>query len=128
MTLPEEHHRETCQLLKAIDKTKIASWLLNQGYFPEQYVLPPSFRVSNFEIKNEPYIKNLSDPPRRHLSYVSFPKSLLTSRVFGIQHPHNYHDIVYWLINDWDNIVDHIFCKDNLIYTYSIPIPAEASH
>ena len=27
MTLPEEHYKETCTLLKAIDKNKIATWL-----------------------------------------------------------------------------------------------------
>ncbi len=126
MTLPEEHYKETFILLKAINKREIASWLLNQGYFPEQYVLPPSFQVNSFELQDQPYIKDLKSPPRRDLSCVSYPKTLITSRVFGIQHPHNYHDIVYWLIDDWDNILDHIFCYGNLIYTYSIPIPVNS--
>ncbi len=122
MTLPEKHYHETSKLLRAIDKRKIAYWLLNQGYFPEQYVLPPSFQVNDFELCDKPYI-NLKEPPRRQLNCVSFPKSPLASRVFGIQHPHNYHDIVYWLIDEWDLVLDHIFCDDNLIYSYSIPIP-----
>jgi len=37
ITLPEEHYRETCSLLKAIDKNKIAAWLLEEGYFPGEY-------------------------------------------------------------------------------------------
>jgi hypothetical protein len=127
ITLPEEHYKETRSLLKAIDKNKIATWLLEEGYFPEQNILPPSFKVGNFVLKNDPYIRNLKDPSRRNLGCVSYPKSFLTYRVFGIQHPHNYHDIVYWLIDDWDNIVDHIFVNDTLIYTYSIPIPVNAS-
>jgi len=128
MTLPEKHCKETHSLLKAIDKNKIASWLLVEGYFPEQNILPPSFKVDNFVLKNAPYIRNLKDPPRRELGTVSYPKSFLTYRVFGIQHPHNYHDIVYWLTDDWENIVDHIFLKDNLIYTYSMPIPVNSKN
>ena len=125
-TLPEEHYKETCSLLKAIDKNKIATWLLEEGYFPEQNILPPSFKVGTFILKNDPYIQDLKDPPRRNLGCVSYPKSFLTSRVYGIQHPHHYHDIVYWLIKDWAAIIDHIFNNDNSIYTYSIPIPVNA--
>lgn len=125
-TLPEEHYKETCSLLKAIDKNKIATWLLEEGYFPEQNILPPSFKVANFVLKNDPYIRNLKKPPRSNLGCVSYPKSFLTSRVYGIQHPHHYHDIVYWLIKDWAAIIDHIFNNDNSIYTYSIPIPVNA--
>jgi len=126
-TLPEEHYRETCSLLKAIDKNKIATWLLEEGYFPEQNILPPSFKVDNFVLKSVPYISDLKDQPRRNLGCVSYPKSFLTSRVYGIQHPHNYHDIVYWLIQDWATIIDHIFNNDNSIYTYSMPIPVNAN-
>jgi hypothetical protein len=127
ITLPEEHYKETCSLLKAIDKNKIATWLLEEGYFPEQNILPPSFKVDNFVLKNDPYIRNLKKPPRSNLGCVSYPKSFLTSRVYGIQHPHHYHDIVYWLIQDWAAIIDHIFNNNNSIYTYSIPIPVNAN-
>ena len=65
MTLPEQHFNETRDLLINVEKSKIASWLLEEGYYPEQYVLPPSFKVIDFPLKDEPYIKNLSDPPRR---------------------------------------------------------------
>jgi len=126
-TLPEEHYKETCNLLKAIDKNKIATWLLEEGYFPEQNILPPSFKVDHFVLKNNPYIRNLKKPPRSNLGCVSYPKSFLTSRVYGIQHPHYYHDIVYWLIQDWATIIDHIFNNDNSIYTYSMPIPINAN-
>ncbi len=126
ITLPEEHYKETCSLLKAIDKNKIATWLLEEGYFPEQNILPPSFKVGNFVLKNDRYVRNLKKPPRSNLGCVSYPKSFLTSRIYGIQHPHHYHDIVYWLIKDWAAIIDHIFNNDNSIYTYSIPIPVNA--
>ena len=123
MSLIEKHFRKTEKLIKLISNDLIANWLLNEGYYPEQYVVPPSFLVKNFELQENEYITDLANPPRRELINISYPKSLLTSRIFGIQHPHNYHDIVYWMINDWENIIKHIFHKDLKIFSYSFPIP-----
>lgn len=123
MSLIEKHFRKTEKLIKLISKDLIADWLLNEGYYPEQYVVPPSFVVKDFKLQTTEYITDLSDPPRRNLINISYPKSLLTSRIFGIQHPHNYHDIVYWLMSDWDSIVEHLFHKDLKIFSYSFPIP-----
>ncbi|UBM61361.1 RNA-directed DNA polymerase [Candidatus Sulfidibacterium hydrothermale] len=123
MSLIEKHFRKTEKLIKLINEDLIANWLLNEGYYPEQYVVPPSFRVKDFELQENVYINNLANPPRRKLINISYPKSLLTSRIFGIQHPHNYHDIVYWLMDDWDNIINHIFHEDLKIFSYSFPIP-----
>ena len=50
----EKHIRKTEGLLRAIDKAKIAEWLLNEGYFPEQYVLPPTFKVDGFQLEANP--------------------------------------------------------------------------
>jgi hypothetical protein len=124
--LVEKHYKKTAKLVRAINKRLIGSWLLNDGYYPEQYVLPPSFTVSDFRLKRTPYNKDLKDPARRNLVNISYPKSLLTSRVFGIQHPYYYHDIVYYLLQDWDLILDHIFHKDLRIFSYSFPIPINA--
>lgn len=126
MTLPENHFRKTAKLLRAIKKTDIAEWLLNEGYYPEQYVLPPSFRVSKFKLKTKPYNKNISKLAKRNLVSISYPKSLLTSRVFGIQHPFNYHDIVFYMMRNWKKIVDQLFHKDLKIFPYSFPIPLNA--
>lgn len=126
MTLIENHSKETAKLVKAIDKKVISEWLLNNGYLPEQYVLPPSFSVTDFKLNSEPYNKNLNDLVRRKLVTISYPKSLLTSRVFGIQHPFNYHDIVFHLIEDWGTVIDHLFHKDLKIFSYSFPIPLNA--
>lgn len=49
MILPEKHFKATAKLVRALDKYEVAHWLLNDGYYPEQYVLPPSFSVLNFE-------------------------------------------------------------------------------
>ena len=123
MNLIEKHFRKTEKLIKLISKDLIADWLLNEGYYPEQYVVPPSFKVTDFKLQEKEYISDFKDPPRRELTNISYPKSLLTSRTFGIQHPHNYHDIVFWLISDWDNVINHIFHKDLRIFSYSFPIP-----
>lgn len=126
MTLVEKHFIKTARLVKALDKDEIANWLLNNGYYPEQYVLPPSFTVSDFKLKKRAYFKDLKDPPRGNLETISYPKSLLTSRVFGIQHPFNYHDIVFYILDDWDNILEHLFDEDLKIFSYSFPIPVNA--
>ncbi|RLD61552.1 MAG: hypothetical protein DRJ01_07665 [Bacteroidetes bacterium] len=126
MSLIEKHFRKTEKLIKLIGQDKIADWLLNEGYFPEQYVIPPSFKVSDFKLQENEYIKDLRQPARRNLINISYPKSLLTSRIFGIQHPWNYHDIVYWLIKNWDDVLGHIFHKDLKIFSYSFPIPVNA--
>lgn len=126
MNLVEKHIRNTEKLLRAIDKTKIANWLLNEGYFPEQYVLPPAFKVRNFELEENPKNADIKNLARREIISISYPKTLLTSREFGIQHPYNYHDIVFYLMQDWDAIMNLIFHKDLKIFSYSFPIPVNA--
>lgn len=123
MNLVEKHFRQTEKLLKAINKITIAKWLLNEGYFPEQYVLPPSFKVQGFELQNNPKNSDIKNLARREIVSISYPKTLLTSREFGIQHPNNYHDIVFYLMKDWDKIMDLIFHEDLKIFSYSLPIP-----
>ena len=109
MTLDERHFKYIAKLVKLLNTDDVANWLLNDGYYPEQYILPPSFAVSGFGLKKRPYVKDLRDPARRALVTISYPKSLLTSRVFGIQHPYNYHDLVYYILEDWDQITEHLF-------------------
>lgn len=100
-----EHFLETKSLLKKIPPTEVAYWFLKEGYFPERYVLPPSFKVSDFKLLEEPYNKDLSDLTRRQIAKISYPKTLLTSREFGIIHPWNYHDIVFHFYENWDLLV-----------------------
>ena len=121
-TYLKTHFRETEELVRKIPSKDIASWMLNQGYFPEQYILPPSFQVSNFSLQNQPYTKNLSKLKRKKLINISYPKTLLTSRIFSIQHPRNYHDIVFYLEKNWEDVINHLFNQENKIYSYSFPI------
>jgi len=126
MTLVEKHFKNTAKLVKLLDKDEVGHWLLNEGYYPEQYVLPPSFAVTDFKVKKKAYTKDLADPARRNLVTISYPKSLLTSRVFGIQHPFNYHDLVFNILEDWEEVVDHLFHSELKIFSYSFPIPVNA--
>ena len=41
MTLPEEHFKETKRLISLVGDKLIADWLIKEGYYAEQYVLPP---------------------------------------------------------------------------------------
>lgn len=115
------HFRETKELVKAIPSQDIANWILDQGYFAEQYILPPSFQVSNFTLQAEPY-KQLDNLKRKQLIKISHPKTNFSSRIFSIQHPHYYHDIVFYLEKHWDEVIEHLFNEKNKIYSYSFPI------
>ena len=131
MSLPKEHTAENKRLLKKVSKDKIAKWLLEEGYYPEQYIVPPSFKVNKFDLKANPYFaidnsiaaQPKFEPEKDELLNISFPKTELTDRTFGIIAPKIYHDIVWYLINDWDNILKSLFRTNNKIHSYSFPIP-----
>ncbi len=131
MSIPKEHFENTYKLIRKIDKNKIADWLLTEGYYPEQYVLPPCFCVKSFPFNSEPYFKVKTKkngqkefkPTISEIITISFPKSHLTERSFGIIDPKIYHDIVWYLINEWEDVLDHLFHKEINIFSYSFPIP-----
>lgn len=126
MSLPKEHRDRTERLIRAISKDEIAAWLLNHGYYPEQYVLPPSFQVKDWSIDDTKRNNNhtqLKHPNCKKLAKISFPKSELTEREFAVIHPHFYHDLVWELKTSWGDVLNHLFNIDNKIYSYSFPIP-----
>lgn len=125
MTAPKDHYQETKKILKAISKETISGWLLNEGYYPEQYVVPPCFQVRGVTLNKRPYysLNNKQKVPRRDIEKVSFPKSSLVDRTFGIYDFKIYHDIVWHLKDHWDEITEHLFSDDNYIYHYSFPLP-----
>jgi len=130
MNLPQRHRQETERLIKELTSTtegkkKVEDWILEEGYYPEPYVLPPCFKISDFELQQEKFEKkDYTDKnwQSEKLATISFPKTGLIQRVFGIIHPHRYHDIVWELINDWDKLLSILFNPDNEIYSYSFPI------
>ena len=130
MNLPRKHFFETKNLLKSVSTDKVAKWLLEEGYFPEQYIVPPTFKVNKFDLQTQPYfsvdtsgVNPKFDVTKSDLINVSFPKTQLTDRTFGIIEPKIYHDLVWYLMKEWDLIINHLFNSKNKIYSYSFPIP-----
>jgi hypothetical protein len=125
----EEHFRETENLIRQVPADDISTWLLEHGYFPESNVLPPSFSVCDFHLKENKGVhkKKIGDLSREKLCNISYPKTLLNSRVFSLQHPDFYHDAVIYLNQNWHHVVDHLFHTDLKIYSYSLPIPLNRS-
>jgi hypothetical protein len=135
MSLPKQHVSETKELLKKIPKDVIAKWLLEEGYYPEQYVIPPSFKVLKFDLNPRPFytidstgVQPKFEPEKFDLLNVSFPKTELTDRTFGIIAPQIYHDIVWYMIKEWKLILESLFRKENNIYSYSFPIPVTSDN
>lgn len=123
MNLPQKHLSETKKLVSALPVRKIANWLLTQGYFPEQYVLPPCFKVNKFTYKKHPYFDFTKKIPLSEMCEITFPKSQLTERAFGIIDHKIYHDLVWHIMNNWDDVKKLLFNSNNKIYSYSFPIP-----
>jgi hypothetical protein len=130
MTLPQKHFKETKRLITLVGKKAITNWIIKDGYFAEQYVLPPCFKVETFNLKKKAYYIVKTQGTRVkfnvetfELNNIAFPKSQLTERTFGIINPKIYHDIVWHMKNEWSLILDHIFHKDIKIFPYSFPIP-----
>lgn len=135
MSLPEKHFRETKSLLDKIPVSNIAAWLLEEGYYPEQYVVPPSFNVGEFNLKSTPFYSIITtpngdefNPEKFDIRTISFPKSTLTERSFGAIHPKTYHDLVYYICKEWPFVLDHIFNSTTKIYSYSFPIPVSSKN
>lgn len=124
-SLVEQHFRDTEKLVRKLSKDDIANWLLSAGYFPEPNILPPCFKVHDFKLRSMPYNKEVTDLARRQLVQISYPKSLLTNRVFAIQDPRNYHDIVFYLHSEWEAILNRLYPEDTKIFSYSMPIPVD---
>lgn len=133
-TLPQQHFEETKRRLKTIDKKDIAKWLLEEGYYPEEYVVPPCFKVKNFDLQTNPFYQvnqtehggrtiDKFEPSATELLTISFPKTQFADRVFGIINPKIYHDIVWYMIQEWELIVEHLFTEDIKIFSYSFPLP-----
>lgn len=129
-SVPREHFIETASLARRLKRDQIGRWFLEAGYFPEQYVLPPSFDSSAFKLRRKPYFK--ADPTKTRNGFrvdtaemvsLSFPRSRLTERRFAIYHPKHYHDLVWYVLEDWDLILDHLFDTRLRLYSYSFPIP-----
>lgn len=122
-----EHRNETRMLAYSLKKTDIYNWLLECGYFPESYVLPPCFSVVKRPPKPKVYFRVKKNGKyhvdRTECVNVHFPKTEFTDRTFGIIHPHVHNDIAYHISRNWLRIVDAMIPADSQVTSYSFPIP-----
>jgi hypothetical protein len=125
-----EHWDTTQKLVKQLDTDEIYRWLIEDGYFPESYVLPPCFRVVKspktpkeyFPINGKKY-----RPKRSEFVKVHFPKTELTDRVFGIIDPELHSDIAFHLSQNWPSICRALYSRQNNVASYSFPIPLDSN-
>ena len=125
-----KHFLKTKRLAKSLDHNEIYKWLLTEGYYPENYVLPPVFFVSKIPSRKRYYsyeTKKYSVPPKE-LIEVHFPKSDLADRTFGIIEPTIHNDIAYEISENWDQIINILFDPHNRVYSYSFPISLDAKN
>lgn len=126
-TSPIQQHREaTRDLARALRPSDIYWWLLEYGYFPEAYVLPPCFRVVKMPAKQTRYFdlkKGFKKLKETECVRVHFPKTELTDRTFGIIEPRIHNDIAYHISRNWKTIVDAMIPSDSVVSSYSFPVP-----
>ena len=128
---PKEHFQRTKELAKSLKKEDIYKWLVTKGYFPEAYVLPPCFEVTQypgfgkiyFEVETTNKGKTKFQPDISEFQQVHFPKTNLTDRTFGIINPKIHSDIAFRIVDAWDTVLNCIFHDENLVCSYSFPIP-----
>lgn len=134
MSNPILMHRVTTeQLASALKKNEIYHWLIEHGYYPEGYVLPPCFKVAKKPKRPRIFfrIKSASKPFKPSIKEcvkIHFPKTELTDRVFGIIHPEIHNDISFHIAQHWSEIVLAIFPKNSIVTSYSFPIPVDSKY
>jgi hypothetical protein len=124
-----EHRILTKKLAKELKFGHVYHWLVEHGYFPESYVLPPCFRVTVLPKHPRLFskVKGKKLPlTERECCKVHFPKTDLTDRGFGIMHPEHHNDISYHIARNWQTIVDCLVPDDSDVTCYSFPVPIDA--
>jgi hypothetical protein len=126
---PARHSQRTEELARSLQPKEIYEWLVTVGYFPEAYVLPPCIFVEKHPPYNKRYfpIKKQYKATISQLCELHFPKSELTDRTFSIIDPQIHNDIALELAQNWDTLLDILFNPNKHIYSYSFPIPIDAS-
>jgi len=134
MNVIEKHLSATKRLAVMQNPQEIGNWLLSRGYYPEQYVLPPPFEVVDFPLEKKPFFKTVARKNRTtfevtpsEMIKLSFPKSNLAVRSFSVIEPKIYHDIVWYMVNEWPLILRSIIGGKRRIIPYSFPVPLDKS-
>ncbi len=131
-TRPELHFRGTEKLARSLPAELVYNWLQTTGFYPEPYVLPPSFKVTKprtfgktcFSVnKDGRYNPAITQPVN-----VQFPKSDWTDRIFGIIDPRHHGDMAQIVAENWENILNTVFHPEIRIYSYSFPIPVDSEN
>lgn len=124
----QQHRKSTHDLARALKPSDVYWWLLEHGYFPEAYVLPPCFRVAKMPPKQKRYFdpnKKFKGLREAELIRVHFPKTELTDRTFGIIDPKIHNDIAYHITLNWKAMVDAMIPSDSIVASYSFPVPVD---
>ena len=124
------HHKNTISFAKKLDKKDISRWLLEVGYYPETYVLPPFFEVNKFHINQYTYFTDEKHKKNKiervEQIKVEYPTEGLTSRIFALIDPRHYHDLVYICVNNFDKFIKSY--KSKRIFSYTFPIPLDTKN
>jgi hypothetical protein len=130
----DKHRKETKKLAKSLRWTDVYHWLVEHGYFPESYVLPPCFKVTYRPLRPRLFSKVTGKTKfspalsPRMCCDIHFPKTDLTDRTFGIIHPELHNDIAYHIARNWQTVVDCLIPNDSAVTCYSFPIPINSTH
>lgn len=130
---PVRAHRSTTRkLAEQLRWTHVYHWIVEHGYFPESYVLPPCFKVTKRPTQPKLFTrvtnngKSFKLTPRECCN-VHFPRSDLTDRQFGIIHPELHNDIAYHIARNWKTVVKALIPTQSLVTCYSFPIPVDST-
>lgn len=128
MHKPEAHKEWTKKLAGQLKARQIYQWLITEGFFPENYVLPPCFQVAKYPKFGKAYArpaKSNYKPKLANIIEVQFPKTELADRTFGIIDPEIHSDIAYLVASNWKKILNTIFHPENMVCPYAFPIPVD---
>ncbi len=123
-----KHRNATFRLARALEPSDVYRWLLEYGYYPEAYVLPPCFRVAKMPAKQKRYFdpeKGFRGLKETECVHVHFPKTELTDRTFGIIEPKIHNDIAYHISRNWKAMVDAMIPRSSVVTSYSFPVPVD---
>lgn len=124
MTKIDEHRRNIERLARRLPSAEVFRWLLERGYYPEAYVLPPCFcvaEVPKYIAGNRQHTS--SKVPWCEPSVIGFPKTSYTDRRFSIVDGDIYYDVAAEIADNWSVVCDTLFDERNLIASYSFPLP-----
>jgi hypothetical protein len=129
-----DHRHATHELAASLDRLDVYWWLLDNGYFPESYVLPPCFRVEKRPVRPILYYqvpKSFANRTKYKVDIceccsVHFPKGRLTDRTFGLIDPQIHNDIAFHIARHWKGFVAALFPSDSMVTSYSFPLPVDS--